>query len=508
MIHKMISRIDRPVVALMGAFVLAMAHHYLFYGHQFGVSYPMFVGLFYLYMFYNAKDQMAKPAWFGWVLFGAILLLSLSYALFQNPIFRGINFMVIPSLIFVHMAYMFSVRRPSWHKPQIISSSLDHLIVQSLRHVPTAFRMVKTSASSTMGERRKAVIGKILMGLAIATPVLIVVISLLSSADGVFDQILSRIPGMLNNLSIGEGIFRFMWVCIVCILLFGYLWGFIDSKKFDWGHEVEIDHRTGQAIERSSDPFKLVLDPIVAVTVLVAINIVYVLFVVVQFSYLFGASEGTLPVGTSYADYARSGFLELVAVTTINFVLLMGTLMFSEKERNLLQRINNIMLYILVACSCVMLYSAFIRLVLYEQAYGYTYIRFLVHAFMIFLAVLLIIAALRIHFTTIPLAKIYIVLGLVSYVILNYVEMDSIIAENNMARYQESGMIDEEYLHSLSTDAIPTLIQFSGEEKSMLDDHLARQRKELSERNDDWPSFNLSVYRAGKALKEYLSEGN
>jgi len=419
------------------------------------------------------------------------------------------------------MAYMFSVRRPSWYKPQVIAVSLDHLLVQSLRHVPTFFRIVKVSSSNTIGERRKAVMGKVLIGLAIAMPLLLVVITLLSSADGVFDQLLSGIPGLFNNFSIGEGIFRFIWVCVVCILLFGYLWGFIDSKKYEWGHEEELEQRTYRVIDhettvqqtdhveqRVSDSFRIRLDPIVTATVLVAINIVYVLFVVVQFSYLFGAGEGTIPVGSSYADYARSGFFELMVVTTINFVLLMGTLVFSGAERGLLQRINNIMLYILVICSCVMLYSAFIRLVLYEQAYGYTYIRFLVHAFMIFLGILLIIAGLRIHFTAIPLAKFYIVLGLSSYVILNYVGMDIIIAENNMTRYKESGMIDESYLRSLSTDAIPTIIQFSKEKNSMLDQYLEEQRMELSKRDHDWPSFNLSLYVAENSLIHYFAEGD
>ncbi len=499
--NHMKSRIDRPLVALIGAFVLAIAHQYLFYGNLLGVSYPIFVGLLYLYMYYNAKDQMVHSSWFGWMLFGAILLLTLTYALFQNPFFRVLNFVTIPSLFFMHMAYILSEKRPVWYKPQVIGVALEHLIVQSLRHVPTAFRIVKKKSSSTVGERRKSVIGKVLIGLAISTPLLMIVISLLSSADGVFDQFLSGIPNFLGDFSFGDGIFRFVWVCIVCLLLFGYLWGFIDSKKYQWGHVKEED-RVDKDV--AADSLKVVLDPIITVTVLVAINIVYVLFVILQFSYLFGAWEGALPTGASYADYARSGFFELMVVTAINFVLLMGTLVFSVKEQGLLQRINNIMLYILVVCSCVMLYSAYMRLVLYEEAYGYTYIRFLVHAFMIFLGILLIVAGLRIHFASLPLAKFYIVLGLLSYVIMNYTSMDMIIAEKNMERYKESGVLDESYLHSLSTDATGVLIRFSLEEHGIMDEHLKERWQDLSMRDYDWPSFNLSEYRAERALEKYF----
>ncbi len=456
-------------------------------------------------MFYNAKDQSVQYSWFGWMLFGAILLLSLTYALFQNPFFYVLNFVTIPSLVFVHMGYILSDQRPLWYKPQVIRVALNHLIVQSLRHVPTAFTLIKPKNSTTSGERRKTVIGKVLIGLVIAMPILMVVISLLSSADGVFDQVISRIPDLMSNLSMGEGIIRFVWVCIMCLLLFGYLWGFIDSKKYDWGHKQEKDLVDNPA---ATDSLKVVLDPIITATILVAINIVYVLFVVLQFSYLFGAWEGTLPEGASYAEYARSGFFELMIVTAINFVLLMGTLVFSAKDQGLLQRINNMMLYILVVCSCVMLYSAYTRLVLYEEAYGYTYIRFLVHAFLIFLGILLIVAGLRIHFERIPLAKFYIVLSLLSYVIMNYTSMDTIIAEKNMERYKQSGNMDESYLNSLSTDATPLLIRFSLEENGIMDNYLREQWQNLSMRDRDWPSFNLSEYRAERALEKYFLGDN
>ncbi|WKL01487.1 DUF4173 domain-containing protein [Paenibacillus amylolyticus] len=119
--------------------------------------------------------------------------------------------------------------------------------------------------------------------------------------------------------------------------------------------------------------------------------------------------------------------------------------------------VHQVLLLILVSCSAIMLYSAFMRLNLYEQAYGYTYIRFLVHAFMIFLALLLLIAGLRIRYTSIPLIRWYIVLALTAYVAVNYVGMDKRIAELNIERYHQTGNIDGTYLASLSADAVPLL---------------------------------------------------
>ena len=187
--------------------------------------------------------------------------------------------------------------------------------------------------------------------------------------------------------------------------------------------------------EMEPEPVMLRMDPIILTTVLIAVNAVYVLFVFVQFSYLFGAWEGVLPEGSSYAEYARSGFFELVLVTGINFVILMFALLPTNNTvAPLLRRMVPVLLYILVGCSLVMLYSAFTRLTLYEEAYGYTYIRFLVHASMLILGLLLMLAAVRIGRADFPLVKCSLVVLLLGYVLMNYLNMDRVIAKQNVAR--------------------------------------------------------------------------
>ena len=84
-------------------------------------------------------------------------------------------------------------------------------------------------------------------------------------------------------------------------------------------------------------------------------------------------------------EYARNGFTELVLVSGLNFLILVIVLQYTQVRGKGGVIVQQVLLLILVCCSAVMLGSAFVRLNLYEQAYGYTYIRFLVHAFMIFL---------------------------------------------------------------------------------------------------------------------------
>lgn len=494
-----VSKLNRPLAALMAAFLLAIVHQYLFFGMLAGVSYPIFVCLFYAFMLYYAKDSIRAISKFSYFWFGAILLLSLTYVLFHNVIFFSLNILVIPALILVHMTYLLSDKRPSWSRFRLVWDTLEHVIPQNLRHWGTAIRIMKRSSGSKVKDERRKVIGKVLIGLAISTPLLLIVLTLLSSADGVFHHVLINLPNLLARLSLGEVIVRLMWIVLMGLGFFGLLWGFVDSKFYDWEMQPK---EYGPALP----PVRFKIDPVIITTVLIAINTVYVLFVIVQFSYLFGAWEGILPEGNTYADYARNGFFELVMVTAINFVILLLALICVEKKNGLLQKLINILLYILIGCSTVMLYSAFSRMDLYEEVYGYTTARFLVHAFMIFMGILLMITALRVAIQRVPLAKCYIVVSLISYVVMNYIGMDVIIANKNIERYEASGKLDTSYLTGLSPEVIPSLIKFSRKEDGMLDQLLKQEYLDSAHIERKWQSFNIPEYRAQHELERYFEQ--
>lgn len=507
-LHAMTGK-KRSIIALAGSVLLAGVHQYLFYGSMPGLSYPIFVLFFYLFMFLLARDKMRKLGAFEWFVFAVIMLLAMTYLLFNNFVFYLLNMIIIPPLIFLHMAYLFSPRRLDWSNIRLIIDALDHFIPQAFRHFPTVFKVIRGSTVTRMDQRHRQVMGKIAIGVLIALPLLIVVILLLSSADSQFNQMLSFVPDWFGNLSLTGGVQRLLWIAFFTILFFGYLWGFIDPMTYKQSAAAEEAHSSdyGEVMfvpVIQSKPFRI--DPIIIVTVLLSINLVYVLFVVVQFSYLFDVLSGALPEGKSYAEYARSGFIELITVSAINFIIMLGALVFGEKGSTLLHKINNSLLYLLVGCSGVMLYSAYMRLALYEEVYGYTYIRFLVHAFMIYLAVLLLIAGVRIAFKGVPLARYYIVLSLAAYVLVNYMGMDRIIAANNIERYERTGKIDTSYLRSLSTDATPLLIRFAKDGGPGMEALLQEARDDLSAVDRDFRSFNLSSYLAERALERYIEK--
>jgi len=490
----------RPTVALIGALALAFAHQYLFFEHEPGVSFPLFFALLYAYMFHDRGIRNRQRSGISWFLFAVVILLALTYALFANPVFRGLNLLAVPALACLHLAYERGRGKAEWWRPRLVGDALRHLVPLSLSRAPTAFRLVRAISARRIGKRRKSTANKVLLGLAFAGAVLLVVVPLLASADGTFNRLLNGIPEWAGELSLGEWIGRTLWVAVLGVLLFGYFQGFVKPLR---KRKLLVQGTDDFAkVASPSSKSKSGIDPIVLTTLLATVNAVYALFVAVQFAYLFGAADGVLPDGQTYAEYARSGFGELVAVTSINFALLMVALVFGGRPGKPVAA----MLYVLILCSGVMLYSAYSRLTLYEEAYGYTYIRFLVHAFMIFLAVLLAIAALRVRVPAVPLAKCYVVLGLAAYVLVNYVGMDRIIADKNIERFERTGNIDRYYLSRLSPDAYPTLVRFGRENGDEELRQLLGNRMRAADRDKNWRAFDAATFAAERALRKWDEE--
>ncbi len=114
-----------------------------------------------------------------------------------------------------------------------------------------------------------------------------------------------------------------------------------------------------------------------------------------------------------------------------------------------LEKVNHALLYILWMLRHYVVFAD-MRLALYEDMYGYTYIRFLVHAFMILLALAFNHCGVQ---NPLPSYCAYQMLyrhWTAAYVLINYIGMDRIIAGNNIERFRETGKIDAGYLADLS----------------------------------------------------------
>ncbi|GII57319.1 hypothetical protein Pth03_57080 [Planotetraspora thailandica] len=126
---------------------------------------------------------------------------------------------------------------------------------------------------------------------------------------------------------------------------------------------------------------------------LVGLDVLFASFVAVQITVLFGGNRRVLSTaGLTYAEYARSGFFELVTVSV--FVLgIVGAMvgLFGPKGRKD-QRLLAVLLGLLCAFTLVILASALHRLGLYTGAYGWTRLRASVGATIWWLAAVFVLA--------------------------------------------------------------------------------------------------------------------
>jgi hypothetical protein len=243
------------------------------------------------------------------------------------------------------------------------------------------------------------------------------------------------------------------------------------------------------------------IDSIIAVTVLVIINAVYILFTIVQFKYFF---SGTLQGDFTYAQYARKGFFELLFVTLINLSMTVFVLTLVDSVTGVLKRFKQIMLTILVLSSCVMLSSAFLRMGMYEEAYGFTFLRVLVHSFMIFLVIIFTYTLVKIWVEKLSLFHFYFIASLIYYTAITVIDLDKIVVKENLARYETSGKIDLHYLDELSYTGVLGLIDLYEKNPHVMDLKaiLIERKNETMKIHQPWQSSNLKKAQAYEKLKQ------
>ncbi|MEA2139156.1 MAG: hypothetical protein QOG56_2306 [Solirubrobacteraceae bacterium] len=233
-------------------------------------------------------------------------------------------------------------------------------------------------------------------------------------------------------------------------------------------------------------------------TALGALNLLFALFVAVQVAVLFGG-DGYVrdTAGVTYAQYARSGFAELVVVAVLTLAVVACALRWARTGDVRQARLLRALLGALCVLTLVVLASALHRLGLYEQAFGFTRTRLAAHAFLLLdaaLFVLVVVALAAGRRDWLPRAVV-VLCGLAALAFWAG-DPDRRIAAHNLARYEATGRIDVGYLAQLSADAVPVLERLPAR---LRDDALAPQRERLA-RDDGFASANLARARARRAL--------
>jgi hypothetical protein len=368
---------------------------------------------------------------------------------------------------------------------------------------PLAFSAEGKGTASSNGEqadikkRSASQLWPVVRGILIALPVVAIFAALLSSADAVFSQRLEEFIKLFKLEKLPEYIFRVAYILVGAYALAG----------------VFLHAASQSSDEKLVGEEKPVIPPflgfIEAAIVLGSVALLFATFVFIQFQYFFGGQTNIQVDGFTYAEYARRGFGELVAVAFFSLLLLLIASSVTHRETKVQRHIFSGLEIGIVALVVVILISAFQRLLLYEAAYGFSRLRTYTHVFILWLALLLVsVVALEILHRNHLFAIAALLASLGFALSLGLMNVDGFIVRQNVDRAMQGETFDASYLTGLSTDAVPALAEMYQTEplpasvKGGLGAALACYRAEQSPGQvfQSWQSFHISSANANRIL--------
>lgn len=349
--------------------------------------------------------------------------------------------------IILYAMWAFTVNNPSYRGAEdnlvycLLSSVFGQTFI-NFGKCPSA--IISLTRKNSAGQNiRNAVIG-----LFIAAPVTLIVISLLSSADDNFSSLMGKLfDGIIDNF-LGD-VVLFFFSLPLSFLIFGLVFAAVKNTK-----ENRLDAERCSGITKS-----LRLAPaVIMYSSVIPLCIVYVIFFFSQLAYFTSAFSGILPEEFSAAEYARQGFFELCGVAVINLAVIVAINIlcrFEEKRPAPLKFFTSLM----SVFTLILIATAFSKMAMYIERFGLTQLRVYTSWFMILLAVLFLLVIVR-QFRKINLAKIGSVIFTVMLAGLSFAQTDALITKYNLEMFR-SGTLDETVIdmHDFSADAIFTAIE-------------------------------------------------
>jgi hypothetical protein len=204
------------------------------------------------------------------------------------------------------------------------------------------------------------------------------------------------------------------------------------------------------------------LGSIEGLIVIAVLDAVFAAFAMAQAIAASGAAGDALrTAGVTYADYARSGFFELLWVAGITAVVLILFSRITNLTDRTTKRAFQVLSLVAIGLTLLIVLVAFQRLRLYEEAYGFTMLRLYSHIFAVWIALIFLLLAAdfaglfrrrRWFVGAVSLSAMAVLLAL------NMVNPEAIVVSLNADRAQATHKIDAQYLATLSSDATPTLL--------------------------------------------------
>lgn len=327
---------------------------------------------------------------------------------------------------------------------------LCKLIGLTIVEVPSP--IIGLATASKVGKAKKLL--QVFIALAIALPLILIIVGLLVSADAIFG---SLVDGVFGKFSLGN------------IISFSFMAVFVFFMSYCTIKALGNADNNGTYEKTTS-----LLDPFVGTIITGLISIIYLVFSNVQIFGLF-LGKMSLPENMTYAEYAKKGFFQLMFVCFINLLIVL--ICKSIFRKNILL---NTFLLIICASTGIMLASSAFKMYMYTAVYGLTRLRFTTFAGQITIAVLLLGITINVLFPDFGLYRFGLITILCGYMLLSLSHMDYWIVKYNVTR----NGYDEYYISKLSTDAVPALVEHGDIE--LLTSYYKYHERNFYERKNDF----------------------
>lgn len=418
---------------------------------------------------------------FGRLLLVSDLLLALTYALTsRNEWFRAWNALLLVVLVPIQLFdWTGAHQRHPWFDPRMVAQRWMGGFLNLFQRMGVNLDIL----TSYKKNKHKSLLW-VGVGLALAIGLSVVVLPLLMTADALFSQVARRWAAWLGNLPV-----RWLLWLVMGMVILPFLMSLFYTVRQP--ETAPLPKMEGKA---------WTVEPILWVTALVVLDVLYALFLGVQSAALFGGAEYLARAGISYADYARSGFFQLVWVVFLNLMVLLLAVQLSRREGKAWRGVQ-VLGSLLLTESGVLLGSAAWRMTLYVTTYGLSFKRVLTYWGMAVAAVFLTAALIKLWRPKFRFFRVLFGGGLAFWLLLNAINPAYLSARYNVAAYQRGDLttMDVEYLSALSYDVLGPLSELPPDTAlngGQLDEIVASARSQALQECQDWRTWNLSAYLA------------
>ncbi len=489
------------------------------------IAYFVCLGLF-SKLYKRSMSKLAK-----WLMI-PIVLSTLCFVIFGNTVLRGFNIIFLAILILLHALEVFGKCEQAAFLPAWVGEVLSLGITLPFASINKPVVLVKDELGTGQKKNMK-VIGKVLLGVVIATPILLVVVGLLASADAAFEGIINfAFQNLTFNFDkLGAKSF---FVVVLFFMFFSYFYG-LSHKEVREVRENYIDPqraRDSLLMEDESERILneehdlinqedsvvnqpgIYLDFVVVSTIGTLLCVVYLIFCCSQLAYFVSAFKGVLPADFSSSEYARRGFFETLPIVGFNLLTIMFLSYVTKREKGKKNTYIKVMISFITGFTAFMVTCALSKMFLYMERYGLSLWRVYVAWFLVLSLMVVILVFAKVFWQKLRLIKIVFIVFTVMYLGLNYSNVDYLVARQNVNLYKQGKTSDLSGCYNLSSSALGPIKELVASHPEVLEYQedmyydtatYILSRLEYNLQNEKWQAFNLADYR-GRAYLEKIKE--